>query len=126
MADEETLPVEEAEVEEVQEAEEESPLQAEIDALNAEKEIQALSGYALGILTERLHQDWLAEFTEAAQAKLEQSFIPEVKTKTKKRLIPIESIMDLRFCVEGSETLFYLDETKPGAFLLRVFHNPGA
>lgn len=136
MTDEETLPVEEEIVEEVQEeepeevvaeevSEEEAALQAEIDALEAEQEIQSLSEFALGILTERLREGWLAEFTEAAQAQLKESFIPEVKRRTRKRLIPVESITELRFDVEGSDTIFYLDENKPGAFILRVFHNPG-
>jgi hypothetical protein len=36
-------------------------------------------------------------------------------------VLPGDKIMSLRFIFEGSETVFYLDETKPGKFLLRVW-----
>jgi hypothetical protein len=41
-------------------------------------------------------------------------------------VLPGDKIMSLRFMFEGSDTVFYLDETKPGAFLLRVWKFPGA
>lgn len=41
-------------------------------------------------------------------------------------VLPGDKIMKLRFMFDGSETVFYLDETKPGAFLLRVWKFPGA
>ena len=63
---------------------------------------------------------------------------PKKKTKAKTRktrktrkpripkFLPVEKIGDLRFKVEGSDTVFYLDEKRPGEFILRVWHRPGA
>lgn len=97
---------------------EEDPM-AEIEA-----EIEALSEEALTLIEARCREVWLAEFNEKAQADLTRSFFPKVikQGKGKKRTIAVESIGDLRFHIEGSDTLFYLDEQHPGgSFLLRVW-----
>jgi len=99
-------------------------IQAEIDALSAEKEIEGLSKAAFDLLTELLHQQWLREFTEAKQIALEKSFIPEIKQKYADGMILVGDIKDLRFFEEGSEVVYSLDENKRGQFLLRVFYNP--
>jgi len=56
------------------------------------------------------------EVAEAVEVEEEQIEVPIPA------LIPLEKISELRFSVEGSGTIFYLDETyPPGKFIVRVW-----
>lgn len=129
-------PVEEVEedpaadiVAQIEALEDEDPgaeIDAKIDVLKAEAELARLSEDAVVMLEGRLREIWLADFTEGEQAKLIKSFIPTVRAKGKKKLLPIDKITDLRFFAKDSEKVFYLSMVKRGHFHLKVFHNPGA
>lgn len=74
------------------------------------------------VLREEIH----AEYTEKILADLRDTLIPQVVSDHEDEMLPLENIGDLRFFIEGSGTIFYLDEKRPGDFILRPFHNPGA
>jgi len=72
------------------------------------------------------------EVAEAVEAEEEQIEAAEVEAEAEVEeeqaevpipaLIPLEKISELRFSVEGSGTIFYLDETyPPGKFIVRVW-----
>jgi len=113
-----------AQIEALEDEDPGAEIDAEIEELKVEAELARLSDNAQAVLLGRLKEIWLAEFTEFEQAKLIKSFIPAIRTKGKKKLIPIEKVTDLRFFAKDSKKVFFLALVKRGHFHLKVFHNP--